>query len=74
MSHFHQWTDHPDKHKTEILQLTDIMNQMDLIDIYRIFTQTQTNILSSQYLMEPSTKMTTFSVTKQILSDTIKLK
>ena len=33
------------------------MNQIDLIDTYKIFTQTQKNTPSSQYIMDPSPKL-----------------
>jgi hypothetical protein len=42
----------------EIMKRTDIINQTDLIDIYRIFHPNQKNISSSQHLVEPSEKLT----------------
>jgi hypothetical protein len=50
--------DTPSKQKTntEILELKDIIDQMDLIDIYGIFHQQQHNIHSSQQPMELSPK------------------
>ena len=61
----------------EIMKLTEVMTQVDLIDIRSIstehFTQTQNNIPSSQHLKEYSSKLTIYSVTKQALTDTRKL-
>jgi hypothetical protein len=43
----------------EIMKLKTIMKEMDLNDIYRVFhSNTHKNILSSQYLMDPSAKLT----------------
>jgi hypothetical protein len=47
---------------------------LDLTNIYKNFTQTQTNIHSSQNLMELSPKLTTYSVTKHISPETRKYK
>ena len=68
----YQWTGMPDRILTEIRELTDAMTQMDFIDIYRTFTQTQHNIPSSQHLMEPFLKLTTHTVTKQNSTDNLK--
>jgi hypothetical protein len=54
--HSHQLTGHPEKKTNrKIWKITEIMNQMDLKDIY--FNQTQKNV-SSKYLLDPSLKLT----------------
>jgi len=56
-----------------MLQLTNIVNLMNLTDIYRYFTQIQKNI-PSQHLMEHFPKLTTALDMKQASMDTEKLK
>ena len=56
----------------EILEIADVTIQMDLRDIYLTFHPNtnkhkhEKNIPSSQYLMEPSPKLTIYSETKQV--------
>ena len=57
----------------KIMKLTDIMNQTDLIDIYRTFHTNQKNMSSSQHLMKPE-KLAIKLVTKQASTDIRKLK
>ena len=57
----------------EIPELTDVMNQMDQQVSTEHFTQTQKDIPSSQHLLEPSPKLTTYSATKQVSTDTKKI-
>ena len=48
------------------MELTVIMNQLNLTNIYRIFhlnTHTHTNVPSSQHLMDPSLKLIMYLVT-----------
>ena len=59
--------------QTKKMQLTEVMTQMDLIDITECFFQIQKNILFQQ-LMEFSPKLTIYLVTKQVSRDTRKLK
>ena len=61
----------------EILELTDIVNEMELQASADYFVQTQKNTLSSQHLMEHSpkfSKITTYLFTKQVSKDRRKLK
>jgi hypothetical protein len=39
------------------MKLIDIINEIDLRDIYKYFIQTQINIPSSEYLIDPSPKL-----------------
>jgi hypothetical protein len=54
----------------KIMNLTDVMTQIDVIDIYRTFYP---NTKEYQYLIEPSLKWTIYSVTKQVSTDRRKL-
>ncbi|KAL6043143.1 hypothetical protein STEG23_019324 [Scotinomys teguina] len=54
----------------EIKGLTDVMEQMDLIDIYRTFHPTKKEYTFFSAPMELSLKLTTYSVTKQTSTDT----
>ena len=58
----------------ETRSLYDILDQMDLIDIYRTFTLKQQNNHSSQVHMEPTQEQTTYWVTNQDSSDTKRLR
>jgi hypothetical protein len=51
-----------------MLDLAKVINQMDLLNIYRILDKKR-NILSSHHIMELSPKLTTYSETKQISTD-----
>jgi hypothetical protein len=75
----------------EMLELTDVINQMDIADLQtnqrnaganrcykpnghgrstKHFTQTQNNASFSQHLMELSPKLITYSITRQVSTDT----
>lgn len=60
----------------EILDLTDVIIQMELVDFYRIFCPNthRKYIHSSQYLMECSPKLMIYSDTKQVSGNKRKLK
>jgi hypothetical protein len=58
----------------KIMKLTEVMNQSNLIVIYRIFHLNRTDLLSSQHITEPSSNLVIYSVTAQALTDTRKLK
>ena len=55
-----------------IMKLTDITKKTDLTDIYRTFHPNKTKISSFQHL-ELSPKLTTYSDTKQVSTDSRKL-
>ena len=55
-----------------MLEITDAINKMDLPDIYRIFHPNSNYIPACQHLMEHSQKLTTYSDTKQVSTDTEK--
>jgi hypothetical protein len=56
------------KSNREIMELTDVMTQMDLTEIYRTFHPNTKEY--PQHLMETSPKLTIYSVTKQVLTHT----
>ena len=58
----------------ETQDLNDTLNKMDLIDIYRTFTQKQQNTYFSQVLMEHSPGSIISWVTNQALVNLRKLK
>ena len=55
----------------EIRELTDVLTQIILTDVYRTF-QPNTKEYTFSDLMEPSLKLTTYLFTKQISIDTKK--
>jgi hypothetical protein len=59
MYNTHSSTDRISRQKLnkEIVKLTDIMNQMDLTNLYRIFNPNIKNIPSFQLLMHPYPKL-----------------
>ena len=67
-------TDRSDTQKLigEIRELTSVMIQMDLTDICRTFHPNTKEYIFSKQLMEPSLKLTTYSITKQTSTDTKK--
>lgn len=62
------------KLNSEILELTDILIQMDLIVIYRTFDQNTKEYFYTLYLMELFPKLPEYSDTKQASTDRTKLK
>ena len=54
-THLYQWKDHPDrKIRQETVALSDTLDQMDLMNIYRDFISKEQNIHSFQMHMEHS--------------------
>lgn len=47
------------------MKLTDVMNKMDLGNMYKTLHTKKNNITSFQYYMEPSAKLNIYSITKQ---------
>jgi hypothetical protein len=58
----------------EIIVITDIMNQMNLTDIYRIVHTITKGYIFFSHLKEPSPKLITYSVTNQVSTNARKLK
>ena len=62
------------KFSKEITELTDIIDQMDLTGIYRLFHPNTKEYISSQHLIYPSPKFTILLITKHASTETGKLK
>jgi exonuclease III len=58
------------KLNNETMKVKDVMNQMDLADVYRTFNPNPKEYTFLSALQKPSLKLTTYSVIKQTSTDT----